>query len=204
VSRYRLLTALVLLNILGGMGVAYATRRVTEQPVKRVMTHQQRLASRPGKVRFAIMDDHVRDTLIAAWDKMTKSDTTLLEYGFCLKWQYDIWAGEKAYRATQISRPTNMVSNWIGTSYTCPKGDRVAEVHIHPPQTCADEEGTDCWRGGPYAYQCLPSDQDQRYLLYSGQAFGFVQCSREGIVAYFPPEITHPTVMFVPNAPSEP
>lgn len=195
---------LILLNFAAamvGLGVLQYTNKHAK-PVKHHLTHQERLAARPGPVRFAIMDDYVRDTLAADWDKHA-NDSTLLERGFCLKWQYDIWAGEKAYRVTQIARPNSVNATVDEIGFRCPVN--AVEIHIHPAQTCLNSSGLadSCWRGGPYAYQCLPSDQDRAYLAgHLEQAFAMVQCSREGVVAYFrpdPPQFTLPPFVFTPN-----
>lgn len=140
------------------------------------------------KPRFVVLDDYVRDKLSAEWDKHAHEQVKL-ERAFCLGWQYDIWAGEVAYRVTQISDADSVEATVNSVRFVCPQGDRIAEVHIHPDQTCIESRTTgilNCWDGGPYAHQCLPSDADRRYLSWVKQPFGIVQCTREGTVFYFP------------------
>lgn len=132
--------------------------------------------------RFVIMDDYIREYLAKEWDKHL-TDTLKLERGYCLRWQYDIWAHEKAYRITQIAPADSVDAQSSSISFVCPKGKDVAEIHIHPAQTCINGK---CWDGGPYAWQCLPSDTDREYLVWANQPFGMVQCTREGSVFYFP------------------
>lgn len=143
------------------------------------------LSAQEIKPRFAIMDDYVRQILIADWDLHAK-DTVLLERGYCLQYQLDFWASEIAYRVTQISRPDTVTE--VGSSYiafSCPKGAGRAELHIHPPNSCLGPEGP-CFPGGVYAYQCLASDADTRWLNRSGEPFGMIQCSREAVIAFWP------------------
>jgi hypothetical protein len=144
-------------------------------------TEQADEAPRP---RFVVMDDYVREYLAKEWDK--NQTLPLHERGYCLRFQLDFWADEVAYRVTQISEPDNSDASTHDIDFTCPKklGEVIAEVHIHPAQTCASE--TQCWPGGIYGYQCLPSDADRRYLKFAGQPFGMVQCDRKAVVFYFP------------------
>jgi hypothetical protein len=135
------------------------------------------------KPRFVIMDDYIREMLAVDWDKHQK-DSPKLERGYCLRWQYDIWAGEIAYRITQITEPDSVLM--VGTSsidFKCRAYPNLAEIHVHPATTCINGY---CWDEGPYARQCAPSDADRRYLVWAGQPLGMVQCSREGSVFYFP------------------
>lgn len=132
--------------------------------------------------RFVILDDYIRVILSKDWDAHAK-DVPLLERGYCIKYQLDFWADEIAYRVTQISKPKTEDADVFSIDFLCEPGD--AEIHVHPPQTCYDAAGP-CWSGGPYAYQCLPSDSDRRYLIAVKQTFGMVQCSREAVVFYFP------------------
>lgn len=132
--------------------------------------------------RFVIMDDYIREYLAQEWDKHL-TDTLKLERGYCLRWQYDIWAHEKAYRITQIAPADSVDAQPSSISFFCLPGKNVAEIHIHPAQSCINGK---CWDGGPYAWQCAPSDMDREYLVWANQPFGMVQCTREGSVFYFP------------------
>lgn len=132
--------------------------------------------------RFVVVDDYIRDELAADWDAHA-NDPIKMERAYCLGWQYDIWASEVAYRVTQIMPATKIKASVDEIYFECPKGTRVAEIHIHPNQTCVDGV---CWDGGPYSHQCLPSDADRAYLNWAKQPFGMVQCSRDATVFYFP------------------
>lgn len=134
--------------------------------------------------RYAIMDDYVRERLGREWDAHL-TDRPMLERGFCLAWQLDEWAGEPAFRVTQIARPDSVEATVSTIHFVCPKGTNVVELHVHPPQSCVDDQL--CWAGGTYAYQCLPSELDINYLnAHPQQAFAMVQCDRHAIIAYFP------------------
>lgn len=136
-----------------------------------------------GPVRFAVLDDHVRQRLAADW---VRADTAAvpIERAYCLRWQKDVWAGEAAYRVTAIAAPDSVLEAGVDfIAFTCPTDADVATLHIHPPTTCI---GGACWKGGPYAYQCLPSDQDYVALRWRRDAFAMVQCDRHAVVAYFP------------------
>jgi uncharacterized Fe-S cluster protein YjdI len=132
--------------------------------------------------RFVVLDDYIREYLGEEWDKHA-GDTIKLERGYCVRWQYDIWAREKAYRVTQIFPAEVLEAQPSEIVFSCPPGKNGAEIHVHPPQTCING---DCWNGGPYAWQCLPSDADRNYLLWAMQPFGLVQCDRNAIRFYFP------------------
>ena len=136
--------------------------------------------------RFAIMDDYIRDSLAADWDRH-EHDPAILERAYCLWYQRDIWGGEWAWRVTRITASDSVwgvTTHSIGFGCTGAKpGAMVATLHVHPDQTCLGDE---CYRGGPYAYQCLPSDNDRAFLQWRGEAFGMVQCGRESIVTYWP------------------
>lgn len=144
-------------------------------------------AQTPRAPRLVIMDDYIRTILAKDWDAHA-GDKNKLERAYCLRWQYDIWAGEKAYRVTQIFAPDSVNADESSIYFACPKEPDIAELHVHPPQTCAEDRITgvlDCWDGGPYAWQCLPSDADRDFVRYVKQPFGMVQCTREGTVFYF-------------------
>lgn len=134
--------------------------------------------------RFAIMDDWVREYLSAEWD-VHAQDSVILERGYCLTYQLDFWAGELAYRVTQISKGDSVEADANGISFTCPKGKNKASLHVHPPQTCESDTGP-CWNGGSYSFQCFASEQDQRVLAWLKQPFGMVQCDRSAVIGYFP------------------
>lgn len=140
----------------------------------------------PHPIRFAILDDYIRDQLAADWD-LHKGDQPKMERAYCLGWQYDIWAGEIAYRVTQITSPDSVHAGPTGIRFSCfgKFPGHMAELHIHPSQTCLGN-GPPCWDGGPYAFQCLASDNDRLGITNAHYPFGMVQCSREGVVAYFP------------------
>lgn len=135
------------------------------------------------KPRFAIMDDYVRDFLSADWDKHSK-DPQQNERAFCLRYQLDVWAGEPAYRVTQIENAAVSDSTVASIVFSCPRGPGRATLHVHPNTTCF-RDGY-CFIGGPYAWQCLESDTDTRTLNHSGDAFGMIQCSREAVITFWP------------------
>lgn len=135
--------------------------------------------------RFVIMDDYIREFLAEEWDAYAqKPALNKLERGYCLRWQYDIWAGEIAYRVTQISQPDTVIeATNNGIMFRCKSGKPNAAIHIHPETTCIDGY---CWNEGPYARQCAPSDSDRNNLIWKGHEFGMVQCARDASVFYFP------------------
>lgn len=158
------------------------TFAIAFSPVFAAHVHAQDTLPRP---RFVVMDDYIRDSLAADWDRHA-GDRVILERGYCLGYQLDLWANELSYRVTQISMPDSAFgAGPSGISFTCigKYPGHLAELHVHPPQTCMTMTGQ-CWTSGPYAWQCLPSDQDQLHVDWIGQQFGMVQCSREGIVFY--------------------
>ncbi|MGN6206001.1 MAG: hypothetical protein ACTHNC_13930 [Humibacter sp.] len=134
--------------------------------------------------RFVVWDDYIRDKLAHDWDAH-ETDGIALERAYCVRWQMDIFAGEWAYRITQIEAPdTVRFATPSSVSFTCRPGVNVATVHVHPFSTCLS--GTDCVRGGPYGGQCFPSDQDREFIKWRGDPFGVVQCARDGLVPYWP------------------
>jgi hypothetical protein len=148
-----------------------------------VASHCQ-VAPPVDSVQYAIMDDYVREYLIADWDKHAK-DPIILERAYCLKYQLDFWADGLAFRVTQIEPATVFVATNASIEYSCPPGPNRAELHVHPPQTCAGPDGP-CWAGGPYAYQCLASGGDKQTLVHYKEKFGMIQCSREAVVTFWP------------------
>lgn len=135
-------------------------------------------------IQYVIMDDYVRDFLIADWDAHA-ADPMILERAYCLSYQRDFWADGRAYRITQIAKAETVRATNSSIQYICPTGAGHADLHVHPPQTCAGETGP-CWAGGPYAYQCLASAQDQYTLEHFGQPFAMIQCSREAVITFWP------------------
>lgn len=135
--------------------------------------------------RFAIMDDYVRERLAAEWRTAQEGKAVQRERAYCLRYQLDIWAGEPAYRVTQIDTAHMIDATVQSASFTCPEGPDRAQLHVHPNHTCVSITGP-CWKSGPYAWQCLPSDQDKLWLLSTGDAFSMVQCDEHAIVAFFP------------------
>lgn len=134
--------------------------------------------------RFVVLDDYIRDTLAKAWDAV-ENDPLQHERGYCLRWQLDVFAGEWAYRVTQILPPDSItMSSPSRLGLRCPVGPQTATLHVHPPTTCLSD--VDCIHGSTYAYQCMESDADTRFLAFRGEPFGLIQCSREGIFAYWP------------------
>lgn len=143
------------------------------------------VASAQQPVRFVVMDDYIRDQLAADWD-LHKNDPVILERGYCLGWQYDVWAGEVAYRVTQISSPAKVDASPIAIGFDCTGKypGHLAELHVHPNQTCI--RFGPCFANGPYAWQCQPSDRDKEWLQGKGEPFSMVQCSREATVYWLP------------------
>jgi hypothetical protein len=141
------------------------------------------------RIRFAVMDDYVRDVLAADWDAHSR-DHALLERGYCLGYQLDFWAGELAYRVTQISYPDpdSTRAGPSGIRFSCAGKfpGHLAELHVHPASSCLGPDGP-CFKGGVYAWQCKESDQDARWLAWIGQPFSMIQCSREGVIYFLPP-----------------
>jgi hypothetical protein len=142
------------------------------------------------RVRFVVMDDYVRDVLSADWDLHAK-DRMLLERGYCLGYQLDFWAGELAYRVTQISYPhaDSTEAGPSGIRFSCAGmfAGHLAELHVHPASSCLGPDGP-CFHGGVYAWQCKESDQDSRWLESIGQPFSMIQCSREGVIYFLKAE----------------
>jgi hypothetical protein len=132
------------------------------------------------------MDDYVRDVLAADWDAHSK-DHKLLERGYCLGYQLDFWAGELAYRITQISSPDSVAAESSSIRFSCVGKfpGHLAELHVHPASSCLGPDGP-CFPRGPYAWQCKESDQDTRWLDWSGQPFSMIQCSREATIYWLP------------------
>jgi len=136
-------------------------------------------------IRFVILDDYIRERLANDWDAH-KNDRPLTERAYCLKWQLDIWAGEVAYRVTEISEPDSVAeSDRTGILFFCKQGPNVAELHIHPDQTCISDDGP-CWPDGPYSHQCIPSDADVRRLRHYEYKFSMIQCARDAEIFYWP------------------
>jgi len=138
------------------------------------------------RIRFATLDDYVRDILAREWDAHV-NDKVQLERGFCLGWQLDFFGNELAYRITEIARPDSVTARPSGITFTCRgKFRRMAMLHVHPYSSCLTETGP-CFEAGVYAGQCMASDQDVAYLEYTGDPFAAVQCDRRAILFYFPP-----------------
>jgi len=132
--------------------------------------------------RFVIVDDYVRDFIAADWDKHA-SDPLPLERAYCLRYQLDEFAGEFAYRVTQVSLPDSAYATPSSISFVCPHAPNSATAHAHPATTCVSP--TECIPGGSYAHQCFASDQDYRFLDYMDQPFGLVVCDRYALVPFF-------------------
>ena len=137
--------------------------------------------------RFVVLDDYVRERLAADWRAAQGANAAVQhERAYCLGYQLDFWGGELSYRVTQLEPAKERFSTVHSIAFECPKGEGRAELHVHPPTTCAGEDGP-CWLGGPYGYQCLASDQDYRYLALIGEPWGLVQCDEHAIVTFFAP-----------------
>ena len=138
-------------------------------------------------IRFVTMDDYIREQLARDWDAHA-ADWPQLERAYCLGWQYDFFADGLSYRVTQITEPDSVKASVSGIVFSC-EGKfpgHMAELHIHPATSCLTQYGP-CFKGGIYAYQCLPSDQDRRWLdNRDDQPFSMIQCSREATVFFLP------------------
>jgi len=138
------------------------------------------------RIRYVTMDDYIREILEKDWDAHI-NDAFILERGYCLGYQLDFYAGEVAYRVTQIAPPDSVDATVGGINFSC-KGKfpgHLAEMHTHPPTSCASILGP-CFRGGAYSYQCEPSDQDRRWLDRQDYPFSIIQCSREATIYWMP------------------
>lgn len=135
--------------------------------------------------RFAVLDDYVRERLAADWRTAQQGERVQVERAYCLRWQLDIWAGEPAYRVTQIDTAVVDEATPGTIAFHCPRGPNTAQLHVHPNHTCVTLHGP-CWKDGPYAWQCMPSDQDQYWLDQNGDEFSLVQCDEHATVAFFP------------------
>jgi len=131
--------------------------------------------------RFVIVDDYIRDFIAADWDAHA-NDAIPLERAYCLRWQLDEFAGEWAYRVTQVSMPDSVHAGVSSISFACPKGPNTATAHVHPNSSCLSE--TDCIPGSSYAHQCFASDQDYRFLEWKEEPFGLVVCDRYALVPF--------------------
>ena len=137
------------------------------------------------RVRFVIMDDYIRQKLASDWDRHL-NDHPIKERAYCLRYQLDIWAGEVSYRVTQLADADTVIeADRTGIQFKCNPGVNVAELHVHPDQTCLTDDGP-CWPGGPYSHQCIPSDADVRRLEHYGYKFSMVQCARDAEIFYWP------------------
>jgi hypothetical protein len=137
-------------------------------------------------IRYVVMDDYIRDILARDWDAHA-ADWPQYERGYCLGYQLDFYAGEVAYRVTQIAAPDSVKASVGGISFSCTGkfSGHLAEMHTHPPTSCASIHGP-CFKGGAYAYQCEPSDQDRRWLNTTPFPFSMIQCSREATISWMP------------------
>lgn len=133
--------------------------------------------------RFVVLDDYIREALAKDWERHA-TDTPILERIYCVRYQRDYWAGESAYRVTELVAGDSVRNEPTRSYIACPRGFGNAVLHTHPPQTC---DQTQCYPSGPYSYQCLPSDDDRAFLLWRGDEFGLVQCDTRAVVSYFPP-----------------
>lgn len=133
--------------------------------------------------RYAIMDDYVRAFLATEWDTHAH-DPVISERAYCVRWQRDFWAREEVWRVTQIQPATDVTAGASWVAFTCPSEPDVTSLHVHPAQTCASD--SDCWPGGVYGYQCMPSDLDVHSLTMSGAPFALLQCDRNAVITYLP------------------
>jgi hypothetical protein len=136
------------------------------------------------------MDESVRNRLAQDWDAH-ENDHPILERAYCLRWRYEYWGGELVYRVISATPATILAATTHSVTLECAPGNDVAELHTHPPQTCAII-GSVCWKGGELAYQCMPSDADIAWMQREKQPFGAIQCDRNAVIFYVDPATVTP------------
>lgn len=134
-----------------------------------------------------IVQPAARAPLEAAW---RDTGATQPERAYCVHWHGFTQWGTKVIVLDSVSAPDSV---WGETPYTvgftCHGG--TAPLHTHTPSTCrvtlmhAALKGT-CSVGGTDAWECQPSPSDQLHLTALGLPFALIQCSRHGIIAYYP------------------
>lgn len=133
------------------------------------------------KPRFVAFEPAVRNRLAEEWHEDNRYQH---ERGYCLRvgvvegQLFDTWRVHYVERAKEIaSTPRSLIP-------ICPDSTD-AILHTHPPATCADDVGNDCYPGGDGGYQCQPSPNDMNFLRRSKRKFDVVQCGKNQLVPFF-------------------
>lgn len=135
-----------------------------------------------------MVDTSVRNRLAEEWEPTNRYQH---ERGYCVTYSEDYvftWTGPVivyTLRSVTRAREENTTPNSIGRM-ACPTTPVPwVFLHVHPPTQCLTGDERDCEVGGPYAYQCFPSNTDMRTLNRSAMPFAVVQCDRSALVPYW-------------------
>lgn len=139
--------------------------------------------------------DTERAKVAATW---RPNDAYQPERGFCVAYtSYKRNDDRMVYAVGEIYPAIMEFATPYSASFKCPNSPSVAKMHTHPPATCRmapGENRLDCTPGGPDAYICAPSPQDQALLDQSGDPFAIVQCDQNALIVYYPtPKPVPPT-----------
>lgn len=138
--------------------------------------------------RAVFVDSAPRQYLASEWNPR---DAYQPERGYCAAYTIEITPDSVIlFHVTKVV-PGNLAYADQGSSlFHCPPFGQWVMVHTHPPSTCEKDQYNrlNCTLGGMLAYECFPSDADQRVLLVRGDAFALVQCDEHALVPYFPPK----------------
>jgi hypothetical protein len=143
--------------------------------------------------RFGVVEDDVRAKLRADWEQQTTQSS---ERAYCgLYTREATTLGFTAYRVyAALDAMQAPVGNDPYTSnFFCPKQANVILIHTHTPTSCSRVNGaldlSTCHWGGYDAWQCEASTLDMETLVRSGKPFGVLQCDRNALVFYYPPDV---------------
>lgn len=137
---------------------------------------------RPAFEREVVLTPEVREYLARQWDEVRPFQR---ERGYCLVAGPAPGGHDPADTVAVVVaavRAVALSASPATVQFSC--GPRLVELHVHTPTTCAGPD--DCRLGGPGAFLCFPSDTDIRSLRASGKPLALLQCSRYGVVVYYP------------------
>lgn len=132
--------------------------------------------------RYVIWDQHARDVIVADWDRHA-TDPVILERAYCLSYRKDVWVvDEWVWRVTDAVPAHTFGATPSSIVYECEAGQ--VSAHVHPDATCVSN--AECVHGGTLAFQCFPSETDERTRAASGWPFAVIICDRNAYRAFGP------------------
>lgn len=143
-----------------------------------------------GLMPIVVIHPEIRQYLALLWDERHADQN---ERGYCVAYVgHTLPDGRMGYVVNGIIPAHTDHPSPIAVNIGCPPVPDIAVLHVHTPTTCERAaNGTltgKCELGGWEAYHCQPSPTDVASVVANKHPFALIQCDRNAIIPYFPPE----------------